>query len=243
MNKTNKTSNRNKGCILLFIIALVLSLILLFYKYGIDSPFFFPKWKHYEVYGVDVSRYQHHIDWKTIEKQGIAFAFVKATEGNYLVDVQFKKNWYNLSKTNIRRGAYHFYRPEISWKKQAKMFINTVEIKKGDLPPVLDIEVKGIQAKHIEDIKKWLNLVEAHYGMRPIVYSYQNYYNKHLKNQFKNYNLWIAKYSNFEPFLMDFAHWEFWQYSETGRLKGVKYPIDLNCFYGNIEQLDKMTKK
>jgi GH25 family lysozyme M1 (1,4-beta-N-acetylmuramidase) len=42
---------------------------------------------------------------------------------------------------------------------------------------------------------------------------------------------------------MDFAHWEFWQYSETGRLKGVGPHIDMNCFYGNIEQLDKMTKK
>jgi lysozyme len=32
--------------------------------------------------GIDVSHYQGDIDWENIEKQGIEFAYIKATEGS-----------------------------------------------------------------------------------------------------------------------------------------------------------------
>lgn len=43
----------------------------------------------------------------------------------------------------------------------------------GDLPPVLDVEVRGKKTKKElqHNIKRWLDRVEAHYGVKPILYT------------------------------------------------------------------------
>jgi lysozyme len=207
--------------------------------------FFFPKWKDYAVHGVDLSKYQGQVDWYQLKNHEVKFAFIKATEGKELVDREFQSNWIGAKNAGVIRGAYHFYRPNLDWKIQARNFISQVEIEKGDLPPVLDIELvhHKDQLNLLSDIRKWLEVVEKHYGVRPIVYTYENYYNRFLLSEFKHYNLWIAKYSNSSPQLDDNARWEFWQFSETGELKGIDHKVDLNCFYGSEAQLKKILKK
>jgi lysozyme len=86
-------------------------------------------------------------------------------------------------------------------------------------------------------------VIEKHYGIRPIVYTYENYYNRFLLNEFRHYNLWIAKYNHSSPGLEDNARWEFWHFSETGELKGIDHKVDLNCFYGTEAQFRKILKK
>ncbi|MBR4257050.1 MAG: lysozyme, partial [Clostridia bacterium] len=63
----------------------------------------------YPVRGVDVSHYQGDVDWETLSKQGISFAFIKATEGSSYVDLTFEKNYVEANKTVLRVGAYHFF--------------------------------------------------------------------------------------------------------------------------------------
>ena len=43
-----------------------------------------PSQESYPVRGVDVSSYQGEIDWQVLSRQGIQFAFIKATEGSSL---------------------------------------------------------------------------------------------------------------------------------------------------------------
>ena len=62
----------------------------------------------YAVMGVDVARYQGTIDWNALSEQGIAFAFIKATEGSSHVDVRFRENWNEVAKTSILASPYHF---------------------------------------------------------------------------------------------------------------------------------------
>lgn len=226
-----------------------ITLISIFFIFNFFSTlrpaFLFPKWKDYAVHGVDVSKYQGQIDWYQLYNHEVKFAFIKATEGRELVDKEFQNNWQQAKEVGIIRGAYHFYRPNLDWKIQARNFISQVELEKGDLPPVLDIELvhHRDQLNLLSDIRKWLEVVERHYGVRPIVYTYENYYNRFLLNEFRHYNLWIAKYSHSSPCLEDDARWEFWQFSETGELKGVVNKIDLNCFFGTEAQLRKILKK
>jgi len=224
---------------------LVLSFFVFKFFSTIRPAFLFPKWKEYSVHGVDISKYQGTIDWYQLKNHEVKFAFIKATEGKELVDREFQTNWKRAREAGIARGAYHFYSPHLDWKIQARNFISQVELEKGDLPPVLDIELvhHRDQLNLLSDIRKWLEVVEKHYGVRPILYTYENYYNRFLLNEFRHYNLWIAKYSNIAPELEDAARWEFWQYSETGDIKGVENKIDLNCFYGTEAQFRKILKK
>lgn len=235
---------RLKKIVIIIILSVVILFVFRFFS-TFRPSFLFPKWKDYTVHGVDVSKYQGSVDWYQLKNHEVKFAFIKATEGKELVDKEFEENWNGAKNAGIARGAYHFYRPHLDWKIQARNFIGRVELEKGDLPPVLDIELihSRDQLNLLSDIRKWLEVVEKHYGIRPIVYTYENYYNRFLLNEFRHYNLWIAKYSHRAPVLEDEARWEFWQYSESGKIKGVNHKIDLNCFFGTEAQFRKILKK
>lgn len=192
----------------------------------------------YKVQGVDVSRYQRQIDWKVLQKEGnVQFAFIKATEGQNYQDPYFDYNWKAARQAGILRGAYHFYRANISAYWQAQQFINTVSLRKGDLPPVLDIEEvdKVDKALLIKNVGVWLEEVENHYNIRPIIYASLDLYRRHLHQAFPNHIVWIARYSRRQP--PSKLAWYFWQYSDEMRMPGISGYVDGNVFSGNYWQL------
>ena len=192
--------------------------------------------------GFDVSEYQSIIDWENTynidESFEMSFVFIRATAGNNKIDRRFKENWKNAKARNLICGAYHYYRPNENSFEQANNFIKTVKLKKGDLPPVLDIE-KLPKTQSIANLKlglrRWLEIVEKHYKVKPIIYSGESYYNDFLREEFSEYPFWIANY-NF--WVKEIKHeWDFWQFTENGKLGGVKGRLDLNVYNGSVLSL------
>lgn len=202
----------------------------------------------YTVYGIDVSRYQTDINWELVRNQGkingypVSFAFVKATEGGDLVDPKFAYNFQQAAKYGIRRGAYHYFQPQTSAKAQAEFFIKHVELREGDLPPVLDVEKKpaDMTAEAFKwGILEWLSLVEKHYGVKPILYTYYSFKMQYLNDViFDSYPYWIAHYGVNEVAYK--GSWTFWQFTEKGEVSGIKGPVDLNVFHGSLDELKEM---
>lgn len=193
----------------------------------------------YEIHGIDVSRYQSIVNWKEVksmEVKGIKidFVFIKATEGISIVDDQFRRNWLEAGNENIPKGAYHFFVPNRNAKRQATNFIQIVNLNPGDLPPVLDVEKShGISVNEMQkEVKTWLDMVEEHYGVKPVIYTNIDFYNKYFKDGFEEYPLWIAHYLQPEKPRIE-TKWVFWQHSEKGRVNGIKSPVDFNVFYGD----------
>ena len=197
----------------------------------------------FAVHGIDISHHQVEVDWDTIATQQIDFAFVKATEGRDFKDNCFTQNWQELKRVNIKRGAYHFFHPNLSAEEQAANFIRTVAMDFGDLPPVLDFEVINNVAKTevLEQLQTWLDLIEAHYKIRPIIYTNQKIYFKYLLNNFKDYPIWMARYNTIEPNMLSQKEWSFWQYGNKGQIKGVEGLVDLNVFKGDLIDLENMS--
>lgn len=199
-----------------------------------------------KVIGIDVSEFQGKINWHEIdileEKYPVQFVFIRATAGNNKVDSKFERNWEGAKEHKIMRGAYHYYRPNENSIEQANLFIKTVKLKTGDLPPVLDIE-KLPKNQPLDSLKKglkrWLNKVETHYGVRPIIYTGERYYDDFLKEEFTEYLFWIANY-NFYREKID-EDWLFWQFTEKASLPGVKHRVDVNIYNGDLEQLQFIT--
>ncbi len=196
----------------------------------------------YKIHGIDVSRYQQNINWsevKNMEVKGIkiGFAFIKATEGISKVDPQFRRNWLKSEEQDIPRGAYHFFIASRNGKKQAVNFIEIVDLKKGDLPPVLDIEkTYGASIKVIKkEVADWLEIVGAHYGVRPVIYTNIDFYKNYLEQDFSEYPVWIAHYLQPQKPRLE-RKWVFWQHSETGRVNGIIPPVDFNVFSGDSLQ-------
>lgn len=193
----------------------------------------------YQIHGIDVSRYQGVVNWKEVknmEVKGIkiGFVFIKATEGTSIIDGQFRRNWISAKEQAISKGAYHFFIPSRNAKKQADNFISIVNLKSGDMPPVLDVERnRGVSVMEMQKaVKAWLDAVEDHYGVKPIIYTNVDFYQKYFQTGFEKYPLWIAHY--LQPVRPGIENqWTLWQHSEIGRVDGIKTPVDFNVFYGD----------
>ena len=195
-----------------------------------------------QVYGFDVSEYQGKIDWEkanSIEDTfPLDFVFIRATAGKNKTDSKFKENWRESKKQKFIRGAYHYYRPNENSIEQAENFIKTVKLKKGDLPPVLDIE-KLPKEQSLDSLKvglrRWLKKVEDHYNVKPIIYSGESYYSDFLEDEFSEYTFWIANYNFFVENIKD--DWTFWQFTEKATIPGIKGTVDINIYNGTPKQL------
>lgn len=211
--------------------------------FGIDIP------ENYEIHGIDVSKYQSYIDWPSVKEMKvndvqIAFAFIKATEGLANVDKQFKRNWKKTLQAGVIRGAYHFFLPTKSGKIQAKNFISTVDLKPGDLPPVLDIEqLYGVKPEKMrKEVQDWLDVVEGFYKVKPIIYTYVNFYSRFMAGQFDSYPLWAAHYLEKDKPRIN-RPWLFWQHNERGRVNGITMPVDFNVFSGDRADFENLLVK
>lgn len=201
----------------------------------------------YEVHGIDVSHYQGDIDWEQLAacqagEFPIRFVFMKATEGGDHSDDNFLHNLAEARKHGFVCGAYHYFLPGTDARKQADFFINTVSLVNGDLPPVLDVETTGKKSPQElkAGVRTWLSRVEAHYGVKPILYTSYKFKMRYLSDSiFNTYPYWIAHY--YVDSVRYQGEWKFWQHTDVGTVPGIEEEVDLDVFNGTLEQLMEMT--
>jgi lysozyme len=253
VSKKQKKKIRNYILVLLLIVLSVLATWLFFqWKYYQDAvksqypAFGIIMPGGFTIHGIDVSKHQRFIAWNEVKKMEvdgikIHFCFIKATEGSDRTDVQFSRNWQQAKANGIVRGAYHFFNPYTKGKKQAENFMDEVELEKGDLPPVLDIEQYrgGSLIKFRKEALEWLQLVEAKYGVKPILYTNVAFYKQILGDAFDSYPLWVAHYN--QPTGPRIGrNWVFWQHNETGMVNGIAHDVDFNVFNGDSVAFSKL---
>ena len=195
----------------------------------------------FAIHGIDVSKWQGHIDWAAVRTGGTRFAFIKATEGGDHLDDAFHRNWEGARQAGIPRAAYHF----VYWcrpaHEQAAWFTQTVPRDEDALPPVLDVEwnnksrcPQGVpRAKALADMRTILHAMERHYGKRPIIYVDINFHKDVMVGEFEDYPVWVRSVRAYPGRRYENRRWTFWQYTEKGRVPGVNGPVDRNVFYGS----------
>ncbi|MCM1058249.1 MAG: hypothetical protein NC517_11675 [Firmicutes bacterium] len=202
----------------------------------------------YPVQGVDVSHYQGEIDWRQMKEQGVDFAFIKATEGSGHVDERYEENLENAQAAGIYAGVYHFFSFDSPPASQAAHFIATAGDMSGRLPPVVDIEYYGDKRNDppekeetVSGLQELLDALEQEYGVKPIIYTTYTVYNRYIRGGFEKYPLWIRNV--YYPPVDIGRRWTFWQYSDTGELRGTageeKY-VDLDVFRESREELEAL---
>ncbi len=227
------------------------------WKYG---RFLGERIKHTDerIYGIDISRHQHEkgrrryaINWKKVritslgsshDTEGrtfpVSFVYIKSTEGTTIRNRYFLGDYLKAKKQGIRVGAYHFFSLKSTAKAQAKYFVNHTLFRKGDFPPVLDVEPTEAQIRKIggdkvlmDRIRTFMEIVERRTGMRPILYVSQGFINRHMTNATdikQKYNIWIARYGQYKPDVK----LVYWQLCADGKVDGIKGPVDINVFNG-----------
>ncbi len=201
---------------------------------------------HYAVHGIDVSKYQGNIDWQTVKDSGVAFAFIKATEGGDAADSKFQRNWEGARAAGIPRGAYHF----VYWCRQPHEeignFKSIVPVEPDALPPVLDVEATPTshtckrtlyREEVLVDMRKMLEELERHYGKKPIIYSSVDFYQAILHSDaLSEYPIWVRSTKYHPTVRYGSRKWTFWQYRSDGSVPGIPGAVDQNTFHGTQEQ-------
>lgn len=199
----------------------------------------------HEVHGVDVSKWQGNIDWNQLKRNGVAFAYIKSTEGGDLRDDRFAQYWDGAKRAGIPRGAYHFYYFCRSGADQAAWFIRNTPRDRSALPPVLDMEwnhksptckKRPPPATVRREMNVFLKRVERHYGKKPLIYTTVDFHRENLEGHFKNYQFWVRAVADHPDNIYPGRTWHFWQYTGTGRIPGINGDADINVFIGNTKQ-------
>jgi lysozyme len=197
--------------------------------------------------GIDVSSYQQTVDWTKVKTAGISFAFARVSDGTSSIDGKFAANWPAMKAAGIVRGAYQYFRPSKDATEQVNLFIQKVDaaggLEPGDLPPVLDLETtSGLSASVVvAKAKEWLAKIEAHYGVKPIIYTGNNM-SAVTGTHFSSHLLWVPNYTTSCPSLPSgWTDWAFWQHSDKGSVNGVPTAVDTNFFNGTVADLQAIT--
>ena len=202
--------------------------------------------------GVDISSYQADVDMERLREQDIGFIFIKATEGSSHQDPMFAVNWENAGKAGLPAGAYHFFSYDSPGSTQAENFINTVgDDLSGRLLPVVDVEYYGDKEENppakedvIRELTVFLDALEAHYGVKPMIYTRSDIYDRYLEGFSGQYKMWMS--SLYTPLRWNYkGDWYIWQYLNRGILEGYsggeRY-IDLNVLNREKDLSELMIK-
>jgi lysozyme len=89
-------------------------------------------------------------------------------------------------------------------------------------------------------LKNWIDIIETHYGVKPIIYSGEAFYRDVLKADayFNDYpRVWIANYNGVaSPRIA----WNFWQYTDRMPVDGIETLVDANVFKGSLVDFNKL---
>ena len=224
------------------------------------------------IYGIDISKYQHvigkkkyAIDWsrlrithlgsiskKTINGQvnfPIRFIYIKSTEGATLLNPYYRKDYAAARAHGFKVGSYHFFSTTSPAALQARQFLKHTFVRKGDFPPVLDVEPSAAQIKKMGGVgvlfarvRTWLRTVERNTGVRPILYISQTFVNRYLgaaPDLKRDYPIWIARYGEYKPDI----RLVYWQLCPDGRVSGIHGHVDINVFNGYKDAFDAFAQK
>lgn len=187
------------------------------------------------IHGLDMSHYQGDVWWETVGANSkMYYVYLKASEGGDNIDRRYLENITLARRYGLKVGSYHFYRPSRPQAEQVRNFRTQCRPQDQDLVPMVDIETTGGlgRAELCDSLHKFLYLLEREYHQKPLIYTYESFYNSYLTNQLNGYKLFIAKYNAQKPVLRDGRDVFAWQYTSKGRINGVSGYVDKSRLMG-----------
>lgn len=196
-----------------------------------------------EIKGIDVSRWNGKIDWKTVANYGMGFAILRITEKGNIVDSTFESNYKDCIENKIPVGVYKYsYATTIAQiEDEANVVIKTLNKRKLDYPVFLDIEDKcqenlsdSLMMKMIEAFRAIIIKAGYKFG----IYCGYSWYQNQLPEGAKKYDVWTARYPNNDtgelqerlrvPASTGVIGW---QYSSKATIPGIPTKTDRSVFY------------
>lgn len=195
--------------------------------------------------GIDVSKHQGQIDWQQVAADGVEFAFIRVglrgyESGLVVLDEQFENNIKGATTNGIKAGVYFFSQATTEEEaiEEANFVLQNIAPYKVECPVVIDVEkVSDSDARmnqitmeqRTANVRAFCETIAAA-GYQPMIY-----HNMEMATMFldfallEDYPKWFAYYSN-QDFYYPYAY-DVLQYSDKGKINGIKGDVDLNISF------------
>ena len=208
--------------------------------------------------GIDVSKHQGTIDWAQVKAAGVDYAIIRiayrgyGSDGKMRIDPQFEANINGARANGIDVGVY-FFSQAVNVDEaveEASLVLNTLNGRKLQYPVYIDMEYANAKRSGRADrISKRVRTDCAvafcetvrNSGYKAGIYASKAFYDDELTfSRISGYNIWVAHYTKS---VTDFSHrYNMWQYSEKGKISGIKYKVDLDISFYDYAKGNDMSK-
>lgn len=194
--------------------------------------------------GIDIASYQAGLDFSKVPCD---FAIIKATQGTGYTNPDCVRAVEQAMSLGKGVGVYHYISGGNA-VAEANFFINSILNWIGKVMICLDWESNQNSAWGNESyLEQVVNQVIARTGVPPMIYVQASRYNQVAEvAERHNCGLWIAQYADMNPTGYQNTPWNegaytcaIRQYSSAGRLNGWNGDLDLDKFYGSLDDFRK----
>ena len=194
--------------------------------------------------GIDVSSYQHDIDFDAVKASGVDFVIVRLgyrgyETGKIVYDKDALHNIQAARNAGLEVGVY-FFSQAITLEEaeeEADFVLKAIEGLDITMPIVYDWEHVSDENARTANMdpetltkccKVFCQCIEAA-GKWPMVYFNRRQAQYHMDiSQLKEYDFWLAAYTD----RMEFPYKiKMWQYTNTGTVPGIAVDVDINVFF------------
>ena len=195
--------------------------------------------------GIDVSKWNGSINWKSVKASGIDYVIIRAGYGTSTVDTQFKTYIEGAINAGLKIGVYWFSYATSPEKAviEAQKCLETISPYKNSIsyPVFFDYEYDSVNYAKKNGINvtkdlatnmanSFINTVKSQ-GYSTGIYTNKDFSSTYFTNDLINSNnLWVAQYNSTNTFGKPYS---MWQYSEKGSVPGISGYVDLNYTFLN----------
>ncbi len=198
--------------------------------------------------GIDVSEYDHEIDWNAVANDGIEFAIIRlgyrgATEGDLYLDEYYEQNLSGAKAAGLDCGVYFFSQAITTEEaiEEADFVLANLNGASLEYPIAYDFEsVSGVGSTRTNGLSNeeltaiadaFCDRIEQG-GYRTLVYGNSRDLRSYDVDATTGRGIWWAEYGVDSP-----SHWldiVMWQYASDGHVQGMSTGVDMNLDLSNV---------
>ena len=200
--------------------------------------------------GVDVSAFQHDIDWNQVKASGVDFAMLRlgyrgwGAKGTLVEDEYIQQNLAGTAAAGIPIGAYFFSQATTldEVHEEIEFMLEILGDYQLDYPIVLDWEVanptegrvRNVTRRELTDMLRYFCDEMSARGFDPMVYFNWTQASRMIYlSELEDYPFWLALYQDRMTFPFRV---EMWQYTSEGKVPGIEGDVDINVYIPDLRK-------
>ena len=220
------------------------------YDFQYDKRNFLTCLKQESYVGVDVSAFQHDIDWNQVKAAGVDFAMLRlgyrgwGAKGTLVKDEYIDQNLAGTAAAGIPIGVYFFSQAATLDEvyEEIEFMLEILGDYPLEYPIVLDWEVanptegrvRNVTRRELTDMLRYFCDEMSGRGFDPMVYFNWTQASRMIYlNELEDYPFWLALYQD----RMTFPYRvEMWQYTSEGKVPGIEGDVDINLYIPDLRK-------